>query len=655
VFRAFDPERDRLVAVKRFQLDVAPERVHELASAFERLIAAQLTHPALAAPVATGLDGTAAYLAMEYATGDSLDIAVRDYGTAPPADALRVAAQLAGALDFAAVVNVEHGALHPRDVLLSSDETRLTGLGVARALETIGVTVPGRRPYAPPERLAGQPWDRRADVFSLAALIHELLWARRIGGTGSDAADALTEIAGGDLPALRDVFARALAPTPGDRFGTALEFANALKAALPNVSAAAAQRTPVRRQRRPLIPPPEDQDDRHTLRTEPRLPLDADLPIDPLAAPPNLPATAFDDEPALHAAPPPVVIEDATDREELDLRAAESARYEDVESAPSIVDAPPPSRPERAPDYVDTRPEFMASALEQSRSAVWPLVLALIVGVAIGFAGGYGVGSRDRTSAPAPVAAAPVPDSTQALGSSGHESTEVAVADAQKTTAVGSTGGDTRPVSQPAQPKPAVSAEKTDGTKAETAKPDAARSESAKREAPKPEVAEGRLLVRSTPAGARVFVDGHEYGKTPFAVRDLSAGAHRVRVVREGYGTEERRIVLTTARPAQSITVPLERDRVKIAQARKPAAVEAKPEAPGDAGKFSGPLTVESRPTGASVYLDGKLVGTTPLQLPEVAAGEHAVRLEHDGYRLWSSSVRVIATEKNRVTASLEK
>jgi hypothetical protein len=248
-----------------------------------------------------------------------------------------------------------------------------------------------------------------------------------------------------------------------------------------------------------------------------------------------------------------------------------------------------------------------------------------------------------------------VPDSTQALGSSGHESTEVAVADAQKTTAVGSTGGDTRPVSQPAQPKPAVSAEKTDGTKAETAKPDAARSESAKREAPKPEVAEGRLLVRSTPAGARVFVDGHEYGKTPFAVRDLSAGAHRVRVVREGYGTEERRIVLTTARPAQSITVPLERDRVKIAQARKPAAVEAKPEAPGDAGKFSGPLTVESRPTGASVYLDGKLVGTTPLQLPEVAAGEHAVRLEHDGYRLWSSSVRVIATEKNRVTASLEK
>ena len=69
---------------------------------------------------------------------------------APPNDALRVAAQLAGALDFANAVQVRHGALHPRDVLLSSDETRLTGIGVAQALEAIGwarrCAVPTRRP-----------------------------------------------------------------------------------------------------------------------------------------------------------------------------------------------------------------------------------------------------------------------------------------------------------------------------------------------------------------------------------------------------------------------------------------------------------------------------------------------------------------------------
>ena len=103
---------------------------------FERLIAADLTHPALAAPLATGITGVSAFLAQDYVAAESLDLSVREYGPAPPAEALRVAAQLAGALDFAAVVDISHGALHPRDVLMSSDDTRLTGMGVAHALET---------------------------------------------------------------------------------------------------------------------------------------------------------------------------------------------------------------------------------------------------------------------------------------------------------------------------------------------------------------------------------------------------------------------------------------------------------------------------------------------------------------------------------------
>jgi hypothetical protein len=635
VFRAFDPERDRLVAIKRFQLDVPPERMQELVASFERLIAANLAHPALAAPVAAGIDGTAAYLAMEYASGDSLDIAVRDYGPAPPADALRVATQLGGALDFAAVVNIGHGALHPRDVLLSTEETRLTGIGVARALASIGVTAPSRRPYSAPERLAGLEWDRRSDIFSLAALIHELLWAKRIAGTGSQAADALTEIAGGQLSALRAVFACALAEAPTDRFSTALEFANALKAALPDVAAAVSGESAPRRPRksvladaRPAVPegreparvePPAIDP---VLRAEPRLPLgDAELPIASAPAPLAVTGSRGTRRP---------------EAGELDLHEAEAARYEDVESAPSIPAAPSPriDRPESHADFGDTRaPEFMATALEQSRSAVWPLVLALVVGVAMGFAGGYGVGSRDRTP-PAPAigavaATAPAPATPQPLGSSGHESTEVAVSEAQKNTPVGSTGGDAS----------SSSASATVASKAD---------------AGKPEAFEGRLLVRSTPSAARVFVDGHEYGKTPIAVRELSRGTHRVRVVREGYGTEERRVVLTTSRPAQSMTLPLERDRAQMAEVRKPAA-EPKPETPATTGRFSAALTIESRPVGANVYLDGKLVGKTPLQLPDVAAGEHAVRLEHDGYRRWSSSVRIIAAEKNRITASLEE
>ena len=69
----------------------------------------------------------------------------------------------------------------------------------------------------------------------------------------------------------------------------------------------------------------------------------------------------------------------------------------------------------------------------------------------------------------------------------------------------------------------------------------------------------------------------------------------------------------------------------------------------------SGSLAVDSRPAGAQVFVDGALAGTTPLSLPQINAGDHAIRLERDGYRRWSSSVRIISGERNRVTASLER
>ena len=52
---------------------------------------------------------------------------------------------------------------------------------------------------------------------------------------------------------------------------------------------------------------------------------------------------------------------------------------------------------------------------------------------------------------------------------------------------------------------------------------------------------------------------------------------------------------------------------------------------------------------------DTQRVGTTPLTLATVPTGTHAVRLELEGYRRWSSTVRVTAGERNRVTASLDQ
>src|SRR5262249_23474310 len=140
---------------------------------------------------------------------------------------------------------------------------------------------------------------------------------------------------------------------------------------------------------------------------------------------------------------------------------------------------------------------------------------------------------------------------------------------------------------------------------------------------------------------------GKDYGPTPAAIRDLTRGAHRVRVTHEGYTPEERHVTITTARPSQSLTIPLTRSSQAAAGATTPAS-PASPSLPGT-------LVVDSRPSGAKVFVDGKLAGTTPLAMPDVRAGEHAIRIERDGYRMWSSSVRVVAAEHNRVTASLER
>ncbi len=66
-------------------------------------------------------------------------------------------------------------------------------------------------------------------------------------------------------------------------------------------------------------------------------------------------------------------------------------------------------------------------------------------------------------------------------------------------------------------------------------------------------------------------------------------------------------------------------------------------------------LYVDSRPVGATVLLDGRPIGTTPLEVSDVSAGDHAVGLELSGYRSWATSIRIVAGERSRVAASLER
>ena len=79
--------------------------------------------------------------------------------------------------------------------------------------------------------------------------------------------------------------------------------------------------------------------------------------------------------------------------------------------------------------------------------------------------------------------------------------------------------------------------------------------------------------------------------------------------------------------------------------------VASRPRAAGGAGQAS---SVESRPPGARVFVNDRLVGSTPLAIPGLPAGPATVRIEMDGYQTWITTVRVGAGEQTRVTASLD-
>jgi hypothetical protein len=132
-------------------------------------------------------------------------------------------------------------------------------------------------------------------------------------------------------------------------------------------------------------------------------------------------------------------------------------------------------------------------------------------------------------------------------------------------------------------------------------------------------------------------------------LRGLTQGSHSVRLVREGYTPAERTVSFTAARPAQSLIVELPRPSA-------PSRVPVPPPSPSALdGRSTGSLGIASLPPGATVYIDGKEVGTTPLRVPAIDAGSHVVRLERDGYGRWTSAVRIVAGEQMRVTASLER
>ena len=150
----------------------------------------------------------------------------------------------------------------------------------------------------------------------------------------------------------------------------------------------------------------------------------------------------------------------------------------------------------------------------------------------------------------------------------------------------------------------------------------------------------GWLLLRTEPPGATVLLDGYERGMTPLSLRDVPFGQHALEVHRDGFETATRLVDIQPDEPVVPIALEL-RSALEGAIAERVAT---------DLGS----LVVESRPPGAIVLVDDEFVGVTPVAVP-VPRGGHRVRMELEGYQVWSTTVEVAISERVRVAASLER
>ncbi len=213
-------------------------------------LAATLWHPHIVAVHDRGEFEGQLWIAMDYVEGTDAARLVKErhHKGMSAEDVCAIITAVAGALDYAHVRGLLHRDVKPANILIThpeEDEQRilLADFGVARQLAEIsGITetnvAVGTVAYAAPEQLVGSNIDGRADQYALAATAFHLLTGAppyrhsnpvAVIGQHLHAAPPRLSDYRPDLADLDDVFFRALAKDPADRFGRCREFAAALR------------------------------------------------------------------------------------------------------------------------------------------------------------------------------------------------------------------------------------------------------------------------------------------------------------------------------------------------------------------------------------------------------------------------------------------
>jgi len=241
VYSAWDPKVSRVVAVKTVKSELLTSATaDDYLKRFRReaVAAGGLNHPQVVRVFDIGDD----FLVMELVEGRTLFALIREAGRIEPAETLRLLGPVAEALDHAHRAGIVHRDIKPANVIVQPDgQPKLMDFGVAHLAASVMTTagqVLGSPSYMAPEQIAGATVTGRSDVYSLAVVAYEMLT-----GQSPFQGKSITQVIyrvmheqpapprhwNAALPArYDDVFARALAKDPDERFPTATQFMGAL-------------------------------------------------------------------------------------------------------------------------------------------------------------------------------------------------------------------------------------------------------------------------------------------------------------------------------------------------------------------------------------------------------------------------------------------
>jgi len=138
----------------------------------------------------------------------------------------------------------------------------------------------------------------------------------------------------------------------------------------------------------------------------------------------------------------------------------------------------------------------------------------------------------------------------------------------------------------------------------------------------------GSLSVSSDPTGATVTIDGTQEKKTPYTYTNIQPGTYSVEIKKSGYTSYTKTVKITSGADS------------KISASLSPVTT-------------TGSLTVNSDPSGASIYLNGVYRGISPIHIDSLDSGIYTIKAEKSSYKTETEIINLIAGQENSASLSL--